>query len=192
MVDWSAWSSNGFPELKSERLNYRQLTDTYAQDIFEIRSNVSLMHFVPRPPMTHISEVSAFLEMNANLYKFNEGIQWGMILPETDELIGMIGMYRIKPEHNRSEVGYILKGNYHSQGYISEALAVITRWAFESLRFHSLEAVIDPDNAASEKVLLRAQWTKEAHYRENTFWQGKYCDTVVYGLLKSEWQQKIT
>ncbi|MGY0034483.1 GNAT family N-acetyltransferase [Pedobacter sp. NJ-S-72] len=50
-------------------------------------------------------------------------------------------------------------------------------------KFHSLEAVIDPDNYASEKVLIKHGFVKEGHFKENSFFDGKFLDAVIYSLI---------
>ena len=57
------------------------------------------------------------------------------------------------------------------------------------MNLHSIEAIIDPENIASEKVLQKNGFVKEAHLRENELWEGKFRDTVIYSLLKSNWKE---
>ena len=54
---------------------------------------------------------------------------------------------------------------------------------------HSIEGVIDPNNIASERVLLKNGFAKEAHILENEFWDGKFWDTVIYSLLKRNFKR---
>ena len=53
-----------------------------------------------------------------------------------------------------------------------------------TLNFHSIEAIILPDNVASERVLQKNGFVKEAHLVENECYNGKFIDTVIYSLLK--------
>ena len=52
------------------------------------------------------------------------------------------------------------------------------------MNLHSIEAVIDPRNIASEKVLQKCGFLKEAHLIENEYYEGKFWDSVIYSLLK--------
>jgi ribosomal-protein-alanine N-acetyltransferase len=52
------------------------------------------------------------------------------------------------------------------------------------MQLHSIEAIIDPENRASERVLQKSGFVKEAHILENEFYDGKFLDTVIYSLLK--------
>jgi ribosomal-protein-alanine N-acetyltransferase len=73
---------------------------------------------------------------------------------------------------------------YNGQGIVTEAIKVVLEYGFEELNMHSIEAVIDPDNVASERVLQKNGFVKEAHILENELWNGKFWDTVIYSILK--------
>jgi ribosomal-protein-alanine N-acetyltransferase len=47
-------------------------------------------------------------------------------------------------------------------------------FGFNSLQLHLIEAIIDPNNPTSERVLQILQFQKEAHFLENVFFGGKF------------------
>ena len=100
------------------------------------------------------------------------------------KLLGIIGYYRIQPENYRAEIGYMLSPDHHGKGIIPEAVNRLIKYGFEDLKLHSIEAVIDPENYASEKVLQKCGFVKEAHLKESEFWEGKFLDKVIYSLLE--------
>jgi len=51
------------------------------------------------------------------------------------------------------------------------------------MKMHSLEAIIDPRNIASAKVLEKNNFVLEGQFKEDTFWDGKWLDSNVYSLL---------
>lgn len=114
----------------------------------------------------------------------NMGINWAITLKGNPKLLGIIGHYRIQPENYRAEIGYMLLPEFHGQGIVSEAIKTVVNYGFDVLQLHSIEAVIDPGNIASEKVLQKNGFVKEAHLLENEYAEGKFWDTVIYSLLK--------
>lgn len=66
---------------------------------------------------------------------------------------------------------------------MGESIQLVIDYAFNILKFHSIEAVIDPDNFASEKVLIKSKFLKEGHLKENEYYDGKFLDTVIYSLI---------
>ena len=89
----------------------------------------------------------------------------------------------MQPENYRTETGYILHPDYHRKGIISEAFDTVIDYAFNVLKFHSLEAVIDPDNIASEQLLIKHKFVKEGHFKENGFFEGRFLDAVIYSRI---------
>ena len=175
---------NPFPNLASDRLSFRSLHEDDVQEVFDLRSDKEIMKYIPRPLANDLQDALEHIRMVKEVIEKNEGINWAISLKGESKLIGIIGIYRIKLEDDRGEIGYILSPNYQNQGLISEAIHNIARYAFETLQFHSMEAVIDPENTASERVLIKNGFVKEAHIKENVFWDDQYLDTVIYSLLK--------
>ena len=176
-----------FPNLETNRLNLRRLKSEDVSEIFALRSNPEIMKFIPRPLMKTREEALEFISvMDANVNN-NILLNWAITTKEEDKLIGMIGFYRMKPENHRAEVGYILSAEFHGQGIITEALERIIQFGFEEMKLNSIEAVIDPENFGSEKVLLKNNFIKEGHFKEHTFFEGKFLDSVFYSLLKKNY-----
>jgi len=38
-------------------------------------------------------------------------------------------------------------------------------------------------------LVLKSGFKKEAHLRENLLFEGKFLDSLIFGLLKEEWQK---
>lgn len=98
--------------------------------------------------------------------------------------MGVFGYYRLHPDYFRAELGYMLHPDYQGKGLMQEALQAIINFGFTELNLHTIEAVIDPANIASEKILQKLGFIKEAHFRENVFFDGRFLDSVHYTLFK--------
>ena len=85
----------------------------------------------------------------------------------------------------RAELGYSLITPHQGQGLLAEALNRVMEYGFGTMNLHSVEANINVGNAASEAVLIRAGFVKEAHFRENFFYAGQFHDSVIYSKLCS-------
>jgi ribosomal-protein-alanine N-acetyltransferase len=174
-----------FPVLKTKNLILRQISLDDDKEVFELRSNPETMKFIPRPLAENIEDAQKFVTECNDAIEKNELINWAITLKKDNKLIGMIGFFRMQPENFRAEVGYILNPNFHGKGIMKEALDEALKFGFEIMKLHSIEAVIDPKNVASEKLLRKAGFDKEAHFKENFFYDGAFLDTVIYSLLKS-------
>ena len=175
-----------FPILESERLIFRQLKDSDAPEVFKLRSNPDNMKYIPRPLLKNEEEALAMIHMMNGKIAENTDINWAVCIKNTDKIIGFMGFYRTQPENYRTEIGYMILPEYEGKGYVTEAVKTMLNYAFNSVGFHSVDAVIDPDNVGSEKVLLKNGFRKEAHFIENEYFEGKFWDSVHYGMLKKD------
>ena len=98
-------------------------------------------------------------------------------------LIGTIGFWRIESENHRAEIGYLLDPAFHGKGMMHEAMKVVLDYGFGTLKLHSVEANIDKDNEASMKLVERCGFVKEAHFKENYYFEGQFLDSVIYSLI---------
>lgn len=172
-----------FPNLETERLQLRRVVNSDVNEIFALRSDKETMKYIPRPLVKTKEDALEHIALIDSKIDNNEGINWAITLKNDPKLIGLIGHYRIKPEHYRAEIGYMLLPEYHGKGIITEAIKEVVKFGFEIMKLHSIEAVIDPENFASEKVLQKNGFVKEAHLRENECFEGRFLDTVIYSIL---------
>jgi ribosomal-protein-alanine N-acetyltransferase len=172
-----------FPNLETERLLLRRVNENDANEIFALRSNPETMKYIPRPLVKSIDDALEHIAMIDAKIESNEGINWAITYKDNPKLIGIIGHYRIKPEHFRAEVGYMLLPEYNGKGIISEAIKEVVNYGFNAMKLHSIEAIIDPENFGSERVLQKCGFVKEAHLKENEFYEGRFLDTVIYSIL---------
>lgn len=180
---------NPFPVLETERLILRQYTDSDsdAEALFSFRSNPQAMHFVPRPLHQSTEDALKMIaQINDNIAA-NDSIGWAVQVKETARVIGSVSFHRIEKEHHRGEIGYMLHPDHWGKGLVTEAVRAIVDYGFRELNFHSIEAIIDPDNTASANVLNKLNFVKEAHFRENFMQNGRFTDTAIYSLLKSDY-----
>ena len=174
-----------FPDLDTPRLHLRQLTVQYAPELFRIRSDENVMRYIPRPRPQHVDEVLQLIDQIETGRRERRGLLWAMTEAQTGRLVGNLGFVNLQREHYRAEVGYLLHPDFWGQGLIGEALAAILAYGFTRLGLHSVEALIDPDNDASRRVLLRQGFVREAYFKENFYYAGRFLDTEIYSLLKS-------
>lgn len=172
-----------FPIIETERLVLRQITNDDVNEIFELRSNPETMKYIPRPLVKTIEDALEHIATIEEKIVLSEGINWGITLKGNSKILGIIGYYRIQPENFRAEIGYMLLPEFHGKGIITEAVQRLITYGFDDLKLHSIEAVIDPENFASEKVLQKCNFIKEAHLKESQFYEGKFLDKVIYSLL---------
>ena len=90
----------------------------------------------------------------------------------------------MKKEHYRAEIGYVLNPAFWKKGIMKEAILAVLGYGFDVMHLHSIEANINPGNAASAGVLEATGFIKEAYFKEDFFFDGTFRDTIIYSRLK--------
>jgi ribosomal-protein-alanine N-acetyltransferase len=175
-----------FQNLETERLLLRRVVNNDLKEVIALRSNPEIVKYIPRPQVKTKQDGLDHIAMINDKIEANEGINWAITLKDDVQLIGIIGHYRIKPEHHRSDIGYMILPEHNGKGIVTEAIKAVIKYGFETLKLHSIGAVIDPKNVASAKVLKKNGFVKEAHLIENEFFEGRYLDSVIYSLLNKK------
>lgn len=177
-----------FPLLETPRLQLRNLQERDQPRLFEIRSHPEMMRYIGRPLMKEESDARALCEVIWQEYAEGKSLHWTMCLQGQDTLIGNILLHKLEREHLRAELGYLLHMDYWRQGLMLEATRRVIRFGFEDLGLHSLYARIDPANAASAALLEKLGFQRVACLRESFYFNGAFTDTVIYDLLRREWE----
>jgi ribosomal-protein-alanine N-acetyltransferase len=174
-----------YPYLETERLVLRKIDkDKDLADFFVLRSDAEVMKYIPRPVATEHQEVIDLINAGNEGYERGEMLSLAIAFKETDTFIGVVGFYRINWNNHRTEIGYILNPLHSGKGYVHEACSALIKFAFEDIGFHSLEAVIHPDNIKSINLIEKLGFVKEAHFKENEVFNNEFIDTLVYSKLK--------
>ena len=172
-----------FPILTTERLVLRALRPTDVEQVFAMRSDPVVMQHVNRPLATTIDDASALIELITSMVAASDAVQWAITLKESDTFIGLIGFWRIVKEHHCGELGYMLAREHWGKGYISEAIGTVVPFGFSTLDFHRVEAITRPGNVASIHALEKNGFVREAHFKENIFWNGEFHGSLHFGRL---------
>lgn len=104
--------------------------------------------------------------------------------PEGRRLLGGTGLHRMDWTVRRFEIGYWLRASAQGQGFMSEAVAALSRMAFEQLRARRVEIRMDENNRASRAVAERCGFELEGILRcDSLSPQGEPRNTCVYARL---------
>ncbi len=138
---------------ETERLFVRQFTADDAVNLFLFNSSKQVMQFIR--PVKNREESDAFLEENLNLYL--EGFPYGRMMVEDKHTKVFIGTYSILYLDGEADyhIGYALMPEHWGKGYASELVNFGSALFFESTKHTTLFAITQPENKASETVLLK-------------------------------------
>lgn len=172
-----------FPVLTTDRLVLRDLRSSDAEQVFALRSDPLVMEHVDRPLAKTIEDAAALITLITTTVAANDAVQWAITLKGDDTFIGLIGFWRMAKEHHYGELGYMLARKHWGKGVISEAIGTVVPFGFKTLGFHRVEAITRPENVGSIRALEKNGFVREAHLKENIFFNGAFHDSLYFGRL---------
>src|SRR3954466_6591920 len=153
-----------FPSLSTERLNLRRMCTEDAEDIFFLRSDKEMLQYLDRDPARSIDEARQWMRTINEGIDGNQSIAWAIALKSEPGLIGTITFWNIEKEHYRAEIGYALHTQFQGRGLMQEAIAVVLDYGFNTMKLHSVEANVNPNNTRSIQLLEKNGFVREAYH----------------------------
>ncbi|MEO5322069.1 GNAT family N-acetyltransferase [Mesorhizobium sp. CC13] len=89
-------------------------------------------------------------------------------------------------------IGYWIGERYAGQGLMLDAVRLLARHAFDTLRLHRIEAACIPENTRSVRVLEKAGFRREGLLRSYLRINGEWHDHYLYALIADDPQAVIT
>lgn len=85
----------------------------------------------------------------------------------------------------RAELGYVLAFDYWGKGIVTEAVKLAIAKGFQELPIERIEALVDPDNLGSVKVLENAGLKREGLLQKYVLHRGIVRDRYIYAVTKN-------
>jgi RimJ/RimL family protein N-acetyltransferase len=105
------------------------------------------------------------------------------------EAAGGIGFVRgTDVERFGAEIGYWLGEAFWGRGIVTEALELVTAYAFDQFSLLRLYALPFADNAGSIRVLEKAGYTREGVLRSSCVKYGQPRDQILYARVNPSWR----
>jgi RimJ/RimL family protein N-acetyltransferase len=116
-----------------------------------------------------------------------------MAIVVNGKAVGGIGIVlQTDVERISAEIGYWLGENYWNKGIMTEVVKQMTAYAFANFPLRKIYAPVFDFNIASQKVLQKAGFEREAILKQAAIKNGKVIDEHYYSILKSQWRDKVT
>ena len=179
--------------IATDRLVLREFLADDWPDVLAYQRDPRYLRFYPWTDRTEAEVrdfVQMFVDQQAELPR--RKFQFAATFPDAGLVIGSCGI-RHKPENDlEADIGFELAPEHWGRGYATEAALSIVRFGFRELGLHRISSWCIADNAASARVLERVGLRQEGRLRENEYFKGRWWDTLLYGLLESEWRTSVT
>jgi len=104
-------------------------------------------------------------------------------------IVGSINLSQIfRGGFKSAYLGYQVGAPFAGLGYMTEAIQLVLKYAFEKMKLHRLEANIQPNNAASISLVKRAGFRREGYSRRYLKIGGRWRDHERWAIIAEDWR----
>lgn len=171
------------PEIRTPHFTLRRLVREDAAALFPSFSDDRTMRWWSCAPFISVQALADWLVPESG---WKGGRSWAITERAGELAIGRLAA--IDHGDDITEIAYLIAKERQSEGIAAEALSALITHLFEVEHRRRLYADVDPDNAASNRLLEKLGFTLEGRLREAWTTHIGRRDSLIWGLLSHEWQ----
>ena len=173
-------------ELKTERLLLRPFR---SEDVYAYARDPEWERYLGLPlPLPYARPDAEEYVARRLLADWTEDATFAIVLDST--VIGSIAL-SIVGAHQRAELGYALARAHWGRGLMTEAATAVIDYGFVRRNLAKIHASADVRNVGSYRVMEKVDMTREGVLRSHRRGRGERIDSVLYGILREEWEERL-
>ena len=94
--------------------------------------------------------------------------------------IGLVYIWSYIDERSSWEIGYVMLPVHQGQGFCTEALKLLLKFAFDELKAHKVVAMCNEHNTSSYMLIERVGMIREGIFREELRWNQRWVNQFFY------------
>ena len=131
------------------------------------------------------AEGLAFIHRQWGRVQNGEGVSQAIVEVHSDRAIGLMWV-ALRPQPHVGGMGYWVVPSERGQGVATAAVRLVVPWALDALDLRRLEAWVQPENLASQRVLRNAGFREEGRLRNFLNTEGGASDALVFSTIPPE------
>ncbi len=135
-------------------------------------------HYTPEAGLAYVARQHARLAAG-------QGVCLAIAEQRTDRAVGHINLM-IRPQEGVAGIGYWIIPAARRRGIASRAVALTTTWGLNAGHFARIEAWVEPDNHASQRVLEINGYLQEGRLRSFLAFGPRRADVLVYSRIAGD------
>ena len=175
------------PILKGEQIFLRRLTEEDAsEDYVRWMNDPAINQYLESKYYTHtIESTKAFLRSVTN----DNNYQFGIFDIVTGKHIGNIKLGSINNHDKSADVGFLIgEKSYWGRGIATEAIALVTDFAFKTLNLHKVWGGAYSPNVGSMKAFLKNGFVREGVRYKQHYFEGNFIDGYLFGKINEDYK----
>jgi [ribosomal protein S5]-alanine N-acetyltransferase len=162
----------------------------YLREVRETDANDDYYRWLNDPEVNQYLETRYIVQSKELIKKYIQDKQssldepfFAICLIDNDRHIGNIKLGPINWIHRKADVSlFIGTKDLWGKGYASEAISLISDYAFNILGLNKLKAGAYAENTGSIKAFEKCGFKKEGVFKDDVLFEGELLDSVILGL----------
>ncbi|MFC4076181.1 GNAT family N-acetyltransferase [Salinithrix halophila] len=180
-----------FAHVIDDRVCLQLLEHRHAEELYGL-TEANRAHLTPWFPWVETIRCSAdsrtFIDGALKGFAEGKGVHCGIRLDR--KLAGVVGSHTIDPVEGSAELGWWLGAPYQGRGIMTRACVALIGYLVEQRSLHRIEARCAAGNQRSQAVMESLGMRHEGTLKEGSRIGDTFDDTLIYGLLASEWKKQ--
>ena len=121
----------------------------------------------------------------------NNRLDLAVVSKETNQIVGEVVFNEYDEDTENVNFRVLLSEASCNKGVGTEALSMFIQYGMEELELHKISLEVYSFNPRAERVYQKVGFKLEGIKREDFLYNQEYIDTKVYGLLKTDYFDKM-
>jgi RimJ/RimL family protein N-acetyltransferase len=165
--------------LSGDRLDLCTVTRSDYGFLCEHGNRPAIRNGAPVPIPVSEQDIAAFVEDDSDSVQF--------LACRDGTPVGFVFLFDIESQRDHAEVGVWIVPDEQGNGYGTDTLRLCLDHAFDDRGLHKVLARVFEHNTASQQMVESLGFEQEGRLREHEYIRGEYRDTLLYGIVASEW-----
>ena len=100
--------------------------------------------------------------------------------------VGWVTLHSCDQKNGTFGFGVAVYRDYRGQGYAVDAVRILLKYGFWEQRYQKCNSECISINDASIRIHEKLGFIEEGRIRRNMFYKGTYCDDVLFGMTREE------
>ncbi len=179
--------------LYTSRLILRRLELSDAESMHRNwASSVEVYKYMTSSRMPSLDDVRYFIRKKQQDYSSPELYYWGIVLPESSEVIGMVTVTEISNAQRSGNIAYALGTPWWGRGYAREAVEEVFKLMFGPVGIKKMYGCHFSENTRSGNVLKAAGMKYLGRTKDRVYHKGNflYCENyeLTSGAYHNKWR----
>jgi ribosomal-protein-alanine N-acetyltransferase len=170
------------PEITAGRLRLVPWHDDDAPEILALVDDLQTRSFTSLGQVHDVDDAAAWIQSRRAVGR----LDWAVRDAQSRRLLGRVGLMHLHLDDDAAEIGYWTAAPVRGTGIATQAVAVVTQYAFDTLGRHRLEIRHEPANVTSCRVAQKLGFGVEGLLRDAHRTSSGYADLELHARLATD------